>query len=327
MSEDQQVNAREIVNSWQEINATIVTGVHEFGSVMRQVNDAVIAARPYIINFTENIKRLPDRTRYAQRKLAERSWYLLPQVPASIILQLVEMFDADYVEAVDALMIQMVEHYLEEVEAKLIIEFPRRESSLEAAFALHREERYVASVPLFLMQADGICEETLGTTFFYTKVNNEEGVIEPLTRAVIESLQLEVFTEMMLEPLMSAGSISSNPGESKRYPNILNRHEIVHGQNTEYATKINSLKAISLVGYLGGLVHSIMTEAKETRGQQGNNLPSIGNLNTERMSPLGRDLVEISAEIEASGEGLLSYKNVEREVKRRRGGTANVSSE
>ncbi len=43
-------------------------------------------------------------------------------------------------------------------------------------------------------------------------------------------------------------------------------------------------------------------------------------LTEEEMSPLGRDLVRISAEIEASGEELLSHEEIEREVRRRRGG-------
>ncbi len=44
------------------------------------------------------------------------------------------------------------------------------------------------------------------------------------------------------------------------------------------------------------------------------------SLTDEEMSPLGRDLVRISAEIEASGEELLSHEEIEREVQRRRGG-------
>ncbi|MGH9898143.1 MAG: hypothetical protein ACRD4L_04750 [Pyrinomonadaceae bacterium] len=43
-------------------------------------------------------------------------------------------------------------------------------------------------------------------------------------------------------------------------------------------------------------------------------------MTVEEMSPLGRDLVRISAEIEASGEELLSHEKIEREVALRRGG-------
>ena len=40
----------------------------------------------------------------------------------------------------------------------------------------------------------------------------------------------------------------------------------------------------------------------------------------EKMSPLGRELVKISAEIEQSGEPLLSEEEIEQELMRRRSG-------
>lgn len=47
-------------------------------------------------------------------------------------------------------------------------------------------------------------------------------------------------------------------------PSTLNRHHIMHGGSTEYATKINCLKLISLIGSLDWLI-SKMVEAGPTK--------------------------------------------------------------
>lgn len=66
---------------------------------------------------------------------------------------------------------------------------------------------------------------------------------------------------MMLEPLMTRGGMSANRQELDQYPESLHRHQILHGIDLTYPSKLNSLKVISLVGYLGGLVKEIITEA------------------------------------------------------------------
>jgi hypothetical protein len=46
----------------------------------------------------------------------------------------------------------------------------------------------------------------------------------------------------------------------------------------------------------------------------------LPELDFKAMSPMGRELVRLSAEIEESGEGLLNEKEIELEIARRRGG-------
>jgi len=76
---------------------------------------------------------------------------------------------------------------------------------------------------------------------------------------------LEVFEEALLEPLMTKGGVSATDTELGQYPDSLHRHQILHGKDTNYATKTNSLKAISLVGYMGGLVKDTIEEIRAKR--------------------------------------------------------------
>jgi len=111
---------------------------------------------------------------------------------------------------------------------------------------------------VFFAQADGICIELLGKKFFSKERNSDD----PLTRKVVEALPIERFVSVLLEPLKTRGGVSANWKEEALYPDIVNRHRVLHGIDTAYPSKVNSLKAISLVGYLGGLAHEIINEAK-----------------------------------------------------------------
>jgi hypothetical protein len=111
---------------------------------------------------------------------------------------------------------------------------------------------------LLLTQADGIVIEVLGKPFF----SKERSSQDPRTRKLIEDLRLGMYTEILLEPLMTRGGMSAGDQELGQYPDSLHRHQILHGIDTTYASKLNSLKVISLVGYLAGLAKGIIVQAK-----------------------------------------------------------------
>lgn len=155
----------------------------------------------------------------------------------------------------------MVEDQIDEVEAQLVADFPKRAGIFKEAFEAHREGRYSSAIALLLTQADGICAEVFGVVFF----SIERGTDDPRTRKIVESLQLEVFEEMVLEPLITRGGVSARDTELSQYPDSLHRHQILHGKDSNYGSKLNSLKAISLVGYLGGMAKRTIDDARAKR--------------------------------------------------------------
>jgi len=213
---------------------------------------------PVLAEISANVQKLPDRTINLQRNLAKRGWYAMPEMPLPDLFALEDVFDIDRRDVIDDRMTQMVESCLDEVEAQLINDFPARGSIFKEAFEAHSEGRYASAITLLLSQTDGICYELFGVVFFSV----ERGTDDPRTRKVVESLQLEVFEEMILEPVMTRGGVSARDTELSQYQDSLHRHQILHGKDSNYASKINSLKTISLVGYLGGVAKQTIDDAK-----------------------------------------------------------------
>ena len=74
---------------------------------------------------------------------------------------------------VDALMTMHLNDRWEDLTAKIIELCPSREHVFRAAFKLHEEGNYIASIPLFISQADGIfCEEI--KTFLFAGKSKED---------------------------------------------------------------------------------------------------------------------------------------------------------
>jgi len=60
--------------------------------------------------------------------------------------------------------------------------------------------------------------------------------------------------EIFMRPLMTNKPVFSHEKDLDSFPCKLNRHAILHGQDPDYGTEINSLKSISLLVYISDLV-------------------------------------------------------------------------
>jgi hypothetical protein len=239
--------------------------------IQRQLDETMVTLRPAILKIKDSLERLPERTVNLQRLLAERGWFVSSNLPMSPIFSLESAFAANRSDVVDNFMSRLVEQHLEEIEAQLESNYPDRAAIFKEAFEAHRTGKHALSIPVFLAQTDGICIDLLGKKFFSKERNSDD----PQTRKAVEALPVERFADVLLEPLKTRGGLSANQKEESLYPDVLNRHRVLHGIDTAYPSKLNSLKAISLVGYLGGLAHGIISEAITVA--DGNDQRSDGN--------------------------------------------------
>lgn len=251
------------IEQFQSCIKNVGAGIEAF---KKRANEIAVIVQPALDRLRANMQLIPERTKNLQRNLAKRGWYLLPQTPMTFYK--FENESEETTDEVDSSMTQLVEHYLSEVESDLIAEFPDRAAIFREAFQAHRDGKYASAIALLLTQADGIVSDVLGRSFFSKERNSPD----PRTRILIEDLQLDVYREMMLEPLMTRGGVSANEQELHLYPDSLHRHQILHGLDTSFPSKINSLKAISLVGYLGGLAKDIIVDAKAANNAANANL-------------------------------------------------------
>jgi hypothetical protein len=245
-------------DQFREFLQVVAIGMEAF---RKRANEIAAVVGPVIAQIHANIQLLPARTIRFQRSLAERGWYVLPKMPFAEVFGLEDQFAKSRPEVVDGRMSQMVESCMAQVETQVTTDFPNRAAIFKEAFQAHHDGKYASAITLLLTQADGICSELLGVVFFSV----ERGTSDPRTRRIVEALQLEMLEAMMLEPLVTRGGVSASDNELILYPDSLHRHPILHGKDTAYATKMNSLKAISLVGYLGGLAKQTIDRAKAKR--------------------------------------------------------------
>jgi hypothetical protein len=131
------------------------------------------------------------------------------------------------------------------IEESIIQNYPKRAKIISEAFYAHREKKFALSIPVIFSQIDGIVEDKIGRNFF---IRNEGRMSTKETANLMETGNKLV--DSLLLPLKDPSSINFNKKERSSNFSELNRHMVLHGQSLDYPTKINSLKAISMLNYI-----------------------------------------------------------------------------
>lgn len=134
------------------------------------------------------------------------------------------------------------EDHLAEIEQALCKSFPKRTYIFKDSFNAHRQEQYTLSIPIFLAQAEGISFDAFKCSPYATK-NRKKFENSPHFATLKE--------DPLCLPLLKNDTIKAS--STMVPPGALNRHAILHGASTEYPTKLNSLKAISLLACIKSL--------------------------------------------------------------------------
>ena len=131
---------------------------------------------------------------------------------------------------------------LDDIEAKLVSEFPSRSAILRDAFDAHRQGKYTLSVPAFLTQVDGFFYDRCDANLFY-------GESREALQKRVEAMPSEL-SRMYLGALLNT-RLPLLLSEKHRPDDFsgLNRHQVLHGLVTDYGTQENSLKAVALLYY------------------------------------------------------------------------------
>lgn len=225
-----------------ESQDSLVTAIRLFQEGLRAAKRAYEErVAPALIAFLEGMQRLPDEVRPAVRALAERGWYISGEMGASELWELARTVGDS--ERLDLIMAGWVRGELPEIQKRASERFPHRASILCSAFAAHNSSAFELSVPVILIQVEGMCVEILGSKLY----SATKGI--PRTKAATNILVDGAFSEVMLQPLREPYGLTAGEKERAMWPNAPNRHEILHGKDIGYGSELNSLKAISLLEY------------------------------------------------------------------------------
>lgn len=159
----------------------------------------------------------------------------------------------------DKYMMERIKQSLPEIQSRLIELYPHRRKFIKHAFQLHGNGDYIASIPLILIQADGICEENLSPFFSRDPLTKKKFATEFLELVDSRNRTLDWFNQHLLEPLKIVSQIqrsSINYSEADKL-NGPNRHGILHGSkdHLDYPTEINSYKTISFLAFVSTILN------------------------------------------------------------------------
>ncbi len=187
---------------------------------------------------------LPLKTRGAVLELGNHGWFLDLEMIPSEIFELKDAFIAGDDKEAESTLVEHFKGRLSEIEKSIIDKFPHRKKILMAAFRAHKRREYELSIPVLLVQADGICYDIIKTDLF-GKQNNK-----PKTANHVKQYVSGTLDEALLQSLAQRLPISASKQERDDDFNELNRHMVLHGVSLDYGTEVNSLKAISLINYV-----------------------------------------------------------------------------
>ncbi|QQN38540.1 hypothetical protein [Acinetobacter sp. CS-2] len=199
-------------------------------------------------------------------ELVQQGWY-----PNTITIRHKKFVN----ESIDDFMIRcLTEHYYEDIKSEYFYNsYPHRRKIYEEAFKLYEEQRYLAAIPLFLSQIDGIISESGLSGMFLgdNKLNNNS---KPEKLKFFEYLKFHIhshsgkslikYNENIIE-LGGELSISKGTSQIQNPDEIehLNRHGILHGNKKflDYGTQINTLKVISLTLFIMNAIEKLKIES------------------------------------------------------------------
>ncbi|MEQ1486173.1 hypothetical protein [Methyloglobulus sp.] len=196
-----------------------------------------------VVNYLNTLQRLPDDMKPVVRKFMDHGWFISNEMGLRDWQELSRLINEEQFEKVEAKMIELVSSEAEKIIDRAATRFPSRNSVLNSALSAHNLELYDLSVPVLLIQTEGMCLELFGKQL-YAK---DKGI--PKIKPEIDALIDGGLDEVIFQPLRETHGLQASEDYRKQWPDALNRHEILHGKVVDYGTRINSLKTLSFLDY------------------------------------------------------------------------------
>lgn len=229
-------------------------GVQAIGAVLNEVGNAI---KSYAEEHKEEIKALAEYFENFEeinsgiwKSAAENGWF-----PNDFLTIDFMQYVTEGQDSLDTYMLKELGAVTEDIHLFLVNKFPERKHILDIAFKLHTQENYIAAIPLFLSQTDGICAQKIGSYLF----TEHDKRISKIQEFIKKSPEKVIILAPLLQNTQFGASISK--GSRKLKNKAPNRSGILHGsrKHLDYGTKLNSLKCISLLVYISTMFDDEVT--------------------------------------------------------------------
>lgn len=230
------------------------------GDAMNMVRFPVAPAFPWLADFSKAFAEMPPKLQKALLLLGNHGWYLDMDMSLPDIWRFEKALLEGRIDEAGEMLCAHYESRLDDIEKKVSEKCPARANILASAFKAHRQGDFNLSIPVFFTQIDGVCKELCDHYFFM----KERGTGRPQTASYVEEGDRKDFMLAVLSPLTTSLPVAMSEKERGAGATELNRHRVMHGESLDYGTRANSLKAISLLNYLAGVLREPKDEAAES---------------------------------------------------------------
>jgi hypothetical protein len=259
---------REVRDQLRLVPRQVLDGVAEqFQEANRQVNELLRSVTRPVLEVVDVVrspemqellkralkafKRLPVALRDALTMLGTNGWYPDHDMEMPDLLEFARRFEVGEEEKTNDALCRQFEVRGEAIIAELVTIAPERAPYLRAAFEAHRDGKYALSIPVFLAQADGMWRD-------FTNADKEKRLYsrtkgKPRTAKWVASVKSDDLDEALLYPLVAPLPISASDGEEVP-KGALVRNRVLHGTDLNYATALNSYRALSHLSYVGSVI-------------------------------------------------------------------------
>ena len=229
-------------------NVSLPNAIKAIKKALAPMQEMQLRLQPEFRRLEEAFHGLPKDECKHLEIMGQNGWYLDPEMTYASIACVAEAYAEGRHEDAQNALCSFYRERLASTEEALKKSHPRRAAILTHAFAAHRDGAYALSIPVFLAQADGICQEKVGVQLF--KRENNMPVVAAMVREVMTDSINDIIFHQLTVPL----PISANATERKQSSPPLNRHAVLHGEALDYDTEPNSYRSISLLRYVSWAV-------------------------------------------------------------------------
>ena len=187
--------------------------------------------------------------------LLSRGWCHSYEFPDRALILLNKLADAGDLEHIDLLMADFTRHQFDRIQHAACKTYPARAAILTDAFEAHQSKKFTLSVPTLLAQVDGIGCEVLGIgRYFYYKDRRKDGLANVLAQLKLPGegtpYPVSPIHKQMLAAFEVDWPLTLDSNKRPVGSPLLNRNGVLHGLDTDYATEMNSLRCVLLLGFL-----------------------------------------------------------------------------
>ncbi len=240
----------EALKDYRDAAKVLVTFFERLSEFAQEFEKKKQAAAQQLQQFGETLaqlshaaRQLPQLSKDALATLANQGWYITSTMPMKSLLHLASEVLEGNTKNVDDIMIDLVDETITDDCQTICHRYSDRAKIISSAVDAYHAGKYELCVPIFIIQADGICAEKTGIGL-YKKLRG------PGARALkdyVDTNATETFHSILAEPLRIVPPLIFSDKQRQDTPVDLNRNAILHGENKSYDTKVNAAKTFTLL--------------------------------------------------------------------------------